>query len=113
MKPETIQVEVIYSNGIIDQSQMISLFYDRLQRYISNLECERNQIAEKVDELFQENVGATIRRSTIASMVCNKMNIPLNDHIVMGKRIISYIKKNVGTKFFIVKGPKGGVKCTQ
>ena len=120
---ETITVNLVVVNGVLDQAASIVAAESAIVRRAAEMNEEGSRIGDAVAELFAESKGASIALPVVASLVCNRLNVPHQAFSTVSERVMEFVRANAqgtvdkATKaeqrpdstYLIVKGANGGV----
>lgn len=107
----TITVELVTSNGSIDQAASQAAFATALSAHVAEVELQDTLIAEKVAELFAEYKGRHIQMPTLASMVTQRLGGVPENFKTLSSRVLDYVRANAqgdNSLLVISKGKNGG-----
>lgn len=121
MSTISLTVDLVLTDGHIDQDASEQAFSAALTRRMAELETEETQIAAATAELFDTYRGQPIAMPTLGSLVAQKLNAVPENHAVLSERAKQYVRANSQGKvtdgveerpnslFVIGKGKNGGV----
>ena len=109
-------------DGRINQDASVEAFRSALVRRTAELETEEVQIAQAVNDLFDQYMGTSINVPAVCSMAAQKLNVQPENFATISERVASYVrshsqetKNEDGTTtlhedsmFVIAKGKGGG-----
>lgn len=122
MTTVSITTDLVFANGKIDQEASVEAFETELSRKTVELETEEVEIAAAVATLFDTHHGKSIDMPTVGSMTATALNAQPENHAVLSKRVLDYVRKNSQgkvkddieenpTSLFIISKGKGGGCC--
>ena len=121
---DSLNVDLVRTNGRIDEAASTAAFQAALTRHIAEVELQTEQIEAAVSALFDQHMGKSIPMPTVGSMVATLLGAQPENHGVLAARTLDYVRANSQTTgsakggdlvqhpdslFFISKGAGGGV----
>lgn len=90
----SLTVQLVDTDGHIDQAQSEAAFRSALLKHIAERETEQEQIAEAVSALFDQYKGASINMPAVASMTAQRLNAQPETFKVLSERVLDYVRAN-------------------
>jgi hypothetical protein len=108
----TLTVDLVITNGLVDQAASKAAFDTALAAYVVEHEVENSVIKDAVLSVLAEANGQNVKMSRLTSIAAVKMHAQNENFSSIERRIAAYVKANsVGDNSLFVsrKGPGGGV----
>lgn len=94
MSTISLTVDLVQSDGSIDQAASEQAFRTALVKRMAELETEGAEIAAATAELFDQYRGQAIDMPTLGSLVAQKLNAVPENHAVLSERAKQYVRAN-------------------
>ena len=81
-------------DGRINQDASVEAFRSALVRRTAELETEEVQIAQAVNDLFDQYMGTSINVPAVCSMAAQKLNVQPENFATISERVASYVRSH-------------------
>jgi hypothetical protein len=105
----TITVELVSSNGALDESASKAAFNAAYAAYAAEHETQESVISDAVNGIFDAHVGQNIKMGTLCHLALTALNVQNENFTALEARVKSFIRSQTKAGVFsMVKGAGGG-----